>query len=164
MSLPVSVLDENVSDCSFRYRMAQFEMVATTAVAVLSIRSGSVIIDANMHLETLMTAEEWAFAATQYLLSQPDDYFGSYGNITVENAYMVSEGLSSPTVLSPPTPPLQEGDRRFRRHSMWLCGCLSSKRRPDSGCRSARRAANCAACTVSLTSTATAFVRKDGRP
>ena len=83
--------------------MAQFAVVATTSVHVLRVRRGSTILDTSVHLETTKSTEDWAVAAEQSLLSQPDNYFGRFGNVSVNNVYTVKDT----TDASPPAPPVR---------------------------------------------------------
>jgi hypothetical protein len=144
--------------CSFRYRIAQFAMIAATSVHVLRVRPGSTILDANMLVETAKSIGNWALAAEQFLSSQPDDYFGRFGNISVNDVYTVKD---VPDAV-PPSPPVR--DPGIHMHGMHAVMKLLSYGNHDGACRLAHHVAAHVACMVSLTSTATASATMVGRP
>lgn len=75
-----------------------------TVVRVIDVISGSTIVDTQMQAWTMLEAEEWGSAVQQFLLSQPDDYFLRFGDVSVAN---VQEGggvlppANAPDLLPP---------------------------------------------------------------
>lgn len=93
-------------------------MIAATSVHVLRVRPGSTILDANMLVETAKSIGNWALAAEQFLSSQPDDYFGRFGNISVNDVYTVKD---VPDAV-PPSPPVRDpGIHMHGMHAIMNC-------------------------------------------